>query len=174
MRVSAKVRRQIKHRKRNAAGAKLNLVSLMDIFTILVFFLMVNQSEVRVLQNNKELTLPASVAESLPKENITITVQANKILVHERLVWQGRDKQAALTELDKIKQSIEQELKFHLDKKLQNGSIKAPESGWPVTILGDATTEYALLKEVMAICAEVGYRDLSLAVEQKSKPVQAS
>ena len=36
--------------KKHSKTATLNLVSLMDIFTILVFFLMVNSSEVEVLQ----------------------------------------------------------------------------------------------------------------------------
>jgi len=50
MKQSARAQRLAKHHKRFNSSPKLNLVSLMDIFTILVFFLIVNQSEVRVLE----------------------------------------------------------------------------------------------------------------------------
>ncbi|MCH8101169.1 MAG: biopolymer transporter ExbD, partial [Proteobacteria bacterium] len=39
---SGRAKRMEKHHKRNKAMGTLNLVSLMDIFTILVFFLLVN------------------------------------------------------------------------------------------------------------------------------------
>ncbi|NIQ08461.1 MAG: biopolymer transporter ExbD, partial [Gammaproteobacteria bacterium] len=38
--------------QRYGAPAKLNLVSLMDIFTILVFFLLVNSGDNQLVQNN--------------------------------------------------------------------------------------------------------------------------
>ncbi|MGK0261262.1 MAG: biopolymer transport protein ExbD, partial [Candidatus Azotimanducaceae bacterium] len=47
--------------------ATLNLVSLMDIFTILVFFLMVNSSEVEVLQTSSDIKLPDSTSEQRPE-----------------------------------------------------------------------------------------------------------
>ena len=39
---SGRAKRMEKHHKRNKSSGSLNLVSLMDIFTILVFFLLVN------------------------------------------------------------------------------------------------------------------------------------
>lgn len=48
------------HRRGRLPG--LNLVSLMDIFTILVFFLLVNSSDTSSLQGNKDLQLPISTA----------------------------------------------------------------------------------------------------------------
>ena len=44
-------------------GGTLNLVSLMDIFTILVFFLLVNSAAVEVLPTPQAMTLPNSSAE---------------------------------------------------------------------------------------------------------------
>ena len=52
----------------------LNLVSLMDIFTILVFFLLVNSGQVETLPNAKDLQLPESVAEQKARENVVIIV----------------------------------------------------------------------------------------------------
>ena len=85
MKQSARSKRLAKHHKRFNSGSKLNLVALMDIFTILVFFLIVNQSEVRVLQNIEEIKLPVSVAEELPVENLVITIFEKAVLVQEEL-----------------------------------------------------------------------------------------
>ena len=54
---SRRAKRMGRHHIRNKATAALNLVSLMDIFTILVFFLLVNSSEVEVLPNDKDIQL---------------------------------------------------------------------------------------------------------------------
>ncbi len=64
MKESAKARRLKRHYRRNKSQGKMNLVSLMDIFTILVFFLMVNSSsDVQVLNQNSTIKLPDSTAQ---------------------------------------------------------------------------------------------------------------
>ena len=63
-----------KLQKRGRKTASLNLVSLMDIFTILVFFLMVNSSEVDVIQTNSKIKLPDSTSEQRPENRIVISV----------------------------------------------------------------------------------------------------
>ena len=53
--------RRIKRMSRNRVKiGKMNLTSLMDVFTILVFFLLVNSGSVEVLDAPKEITLPES------------------------------------------------------------------------------------------------------------------
>jgi biopolymer transport protein ExbD len=174
MKQSLRAKRKARHHKRLGAAGKLNLVSLMDIFTILVFFLMVNQSEVRVLQNNKELNLPVSVAEQLPKENIVIAVFDDRVLVQERLVWQKTDlssKSAGINaqlEVDNLLASLKKELNYQSSKRPELSELEQ-ENGRSVTIIGDASIEYHLLKQIMAMCAETDYRNMSLAVEQVAR-----
>lgn len=174
MKQSLRAKRKTRHHKRLAAAGKLNLVSLMDIFTILVFFLMVNQSEVRVLQNNKELNLPVSVAEQLPKENIVIAVFDDRILVQERLVWQKADLSSKSegiideNEVDNLLASLKKELNYQSSKRPELTEFEQ-ENGRAVTIIGDASIEYHLLKQIMAMCAETDYRNMSLAVEQVAR-----
>ncbi len=142
----------------------------MDIFTILVFFLIVNQSEVRVLQNIKEISLPVSVAEELPKENLLISVFSDVVLVQERAVWHKPQDQASITEANTA--DLIEALKVELDyqtKKRPDMSESEMKKGRAVTIIGDASIPYSILKQIMAACAQSDYRDLSLAVEQLSK-----
>ncbi len=170
MKQSFKAKRLAKHHKRFSAGSKLNLVSLMDIFTILVFFLIVNQSEVRVLQNIKEINLPVSIAEEMPAENVLITVLPQSIMIQERVVWQ---QESAIT---KVTEALNSGLIEAIKTELSYLSTKRPlltdnetKNGRAVTIIGDASVPYQVLKQIMAACADSDYRNMSLAVKQVAK-----
>jgi biopolymer transport protein ExbD len=170
MKQSFKAKRLAKHHKRFSAGSKLNLVSLMDIFTILVFFLIVNQSEVRVLQNTKAINLPISLAEEMPAENVLITVLPQSIMIQERVIWQQKK---ALTEVSEdlntgLIKAIKTELKY-LSTKRPLLTDNETENGRAVTIIGDASVPYQVLKQIMAACADSDYRNMSLAVKQVAK-----
>ena len=80
MKKSVRALRMERHHKRFGT-ASLSLVSLMDIFTILVFFLLFNSSGVHQLPSSKAIELPESIAEELPKENLIIMVSATDIIV---------------------------------------------------------------------------------------------
>ena len=67
------------HARKNVGG--LNLISLMDIFTILVFFLLVNSQEVETLPNAKDIQLPESYAEQKARENVVVMITDEQILV---------------------------------------------------------------------------------------------
>ena len=64
---SLRSRRMTRNHKRMTQQPRLNLVALMDIFTILVLFLMVNNGDVEVLQSDRDITLPESVSEQRPE-----------------------------------------------------------------------------------------------------------
>ncbi len=76
---SKRAKRMARHHARGK-GAPLNLVSLMDIFTILVFFLLVNSSSVEVLPNAKDVQLPESIAEEKAKETVVIIIGDEDII----------------------------------------------------------------------------------------------
>ena len=63
--------------RRHSRGRKMpgfNIISLMDIFTILVFFLLVNSSDVEVLPSAKSIQLPESIAAEKPRETLVVMV----------------------------------------------------------------------------------------------------
>ena len=79
LKMSHRAKRMDKMHRRNKSGG-LNLVSLMDIFTILVFFLLVNSSSTQQLPSSKDIQLPKSVAEALPKETLVLVISNNDVL----------------------------------------------------------------------------------------------
>lgn len=176
MKQSAIAKRRAKHHKRFSGSAKLSLVSLMDIFTILVFFLIVNQSEVRVLETTNQINLPVSIAEKLPDENVLITVLNKSVLVQGRAVWQQeqplRESYTTSIQSNEANQqlidAIKTELTYLASKRPQLNELEQTQ-GRAVTIIGDASVPYQVLKQIMAACADSNFRNMSLAVQQLLK-----
>lgn len=169
MKQSLRAKRMAKHHRRLNQVPKLNLVSLMDIFTILVFFLLVNSGDVEVLQADKSIKLPASVSEQIPENNLLVVVSATDVLVGGRSV--GKISELLESTGDKFV-PLETELKYQAEKA---GPLKAEDqvTGRPVTIMADQKLPYTLLKKIMATCAAAEYRAISLAVTQKETSADA-
>ncbi len=157
-----------RHHARHKRGVSLNLVSLMDIFTILVFFLLVNSGEVQTLPNAKDMALPESVAEQRARETVVVTVTDSDLLVQGRRV-------ANVPEIMQREELIIPELRAALqsqtDRTLRQDA-REDVAGREVTIMGDKEIPYSLLKRIMATCTDAEYGQLSLAVMQVSSDVQ--
>jgi len=165
MKVSRRANRMRRHYGRMHKTGGLNLVSLMDIFTILVFFLMVNSSDVKVLQQNPSIKLPESTANADTKETLILTVVGSDILI------QGR-KVASLNELsggEQVIAGIKSELEYQSsrNKRLLTGG--ASLGGLPITIMGDKDIPYHSLKKIMESCVAANYTNISLAVSRAAR-----
>jgi biopolymer transport protein TolR len=173
MKRSARAMRMERHHKRMAKDSKLSLVSLMDIFTILVFFLMVNASEVQVLQNSKSVELPESTAQQGAKETLILMVN------NKDLILQGQklaDVDTILRQSDDLIPELARELAYRVnrtaisaekDKDKDSNDIERA-----ITIMGDKNIPYTLLKRIMQTCAQAGFTNISLAVEGQEPSVQ--
>ncbi len=161
---SGRAKRMEKHHKRNKGAGQLNLVSLMDIFTILVFFLLVNSSDVQTLPNAKELQLPESIAEEKPKETVVIMIGETDLIVQGRPVAKVADIMATIgNDIPELREALLSQNDRVLRREAQDDI-----AGREVTIMGDKDIPYRLLKKVMATCTESDYGQISLAVLQKS------
>jgi len=170
MNVTGRAARMQRHHARKKGGSALNLVSLMDIFTILVFFLLVNSSDVQVLPNTKEIQLPESIAEMKARETVVVMITESEILVNGRNI-------ANIEEVLRSKRTVIEPLEAAL--KQQHEKIVRKEDDTDiaqreVTIMGDKEIPYSLLKKVMATCTQADYGRLSLAVLQKSGELVAT
>lgn len=160
MKMSRRAKRMQNAHKRNQQSSGVNLTALMDIFTILVFFLMVNQSDVQV-RNDEDIKLPASLADTQPEEQATVLVTKTSILLQGRTIVTTAD---ALAAEDDLIPALKAEL-----ERLANRtplSANAEDESRAITIMGDKDTEYSLLKKVMNTCAKTTFNKISLAVDQ--------
>ena len=161
MKHSRRAKRMQQHHKRGAKGnAALNMVSLMDIFTILVFFLLVNATSSEVLPSPKNIVLPEAAAEKLPSRNLVIAVDKSIIRLQGKAIVTVRD---AL----KGKQNSIKPLFSAL--MLASAEDKRIAKAKGVTIMGDQEIPYELLKKIMLTCAGAEYTNISFAVNQKAQ-----
>lgn len=145
------------HTRRKDRNASLNMVSLMDIFTILVFFLLVTSSDSQVLPSSKSINLPASTTEKQPKKTLVVMVNNNDIQINGKFVTSIQQ----ANNNKKIIPELARELIQHAKKETTN------KKRYNITIMGDKTIPYDLLKKIMVTCAGTKYANISLAVVQK-------
>jgi len=143
----------------------LNLTSLMDVFTILVFFLLFHSAGGEVLEAPKQIKLPNSVVETKPRETIVIIVSPETVLVQGKAVMTTSELLDAKAE---TVAQITDRLKL-LERNIIGLSTKKVVEGKEVTILADKKIPFQVLKKIMSTCTGSGYGKISLAVIQKSE-----
>ncbi len=161
MKNSRRMRRMSRNRK---SVVKMNLTSLMDVFTILVFFLLVNSASTEVLETPKQITLPASVVEEKPRETVVIFVSPEEVTVQgehvvrteDILAFDGQNIAPIAERLEQVSQSV-----IGLKTKTVAESRE-------VTVLADRTVPFNVIKKVMSTATGQGYGRISLAVLQKA------
>lgn len=163
--LSRRARRMDRHNKQGKKPA-LNLVSLMDIFTILVFFLLVSSSNVQQLPSKKDIKLPVSVATKTPKETIVISITRTSILVQGRSIGNIND---IMSDPADLIPGLEQELNFQASNTGITITAEDQAKGKAVTILGDENISYDLLRKILATCREANYTQVAFAAIQKAK-----
>ncbi len=170
MEMSNRAKRMERRNEKGRRTVTLNLVSLMDIFTILVFFLLVNSAQVEVLPNAKDLKLPQSIAEQKARENVVIMVTGEQILVQGRVVANVAD---VMAHNQLLIPGLQSALESQTDRVLRRQAM-ADVADREVTILGDKALPYRLLKRVMATCTAADYGRISLAVMRRAPAKQAA
>jgi biopolymer transport protein ExbD len=140
-------------------SAALNMVSLMDIFTILVFFLLVNATSTEVLPSPKNITLPEAAAEKLPALNLVIAVDERVIRLQGKPIVTVKD--ALKGDKNSIRPLFDA-------LRLASTTVKGVADKKGVTIMGDQEIPYGLLKKIMLTCAGAEYTNISFAVTQKA------
>jgi biopolymer transport protein ExbD len=142
----------------------INLTSLMDVFTILVFFLLVNSATTEVLETPKQIKLPDSVVEEKPRETVVIFVSPEEVTIQGDVVVRVADILA--TRGQNIK-PIGEKLAA-LSDNIIGLKTRAVAESLEVTILADRSVPFHVVKKVMSTCTNRGYGHISLAVLQKT------
>jgi biopolymer transport protein ExbD len=142
----------------------LNMVPLMDVFTILLFFLLINSTSSDVTEPPKTVKLPASYVESKPRETVAVVVTEDEILV------QGESVVTTQEVLETTEPEIEAVMLRLLEqqKRVIGISERTVSDSAEVTVLAHKTIPFEILKKVMSSCTRAGYEKISLAVIQKS------
>jgi biopolymer transport protein ExbD len=161
--------RMARHHKRNKAEGEINLVSMIDMLTVLVFFLLVYSSQkVEILPSAKDVQLPQSMAEQNARDAVVVIISESEILMDGQSLGQISDIMASK---ELIIPSLKSALENQVERVLTDTSQQTEEeriANREVTIMADKEIPYQLLKRVMATSTAADYGQLSLAVLQKA------
>ncbi|MBX2807569.1 MAG: biopolymer transporter ExbD [Cellvibrionaceae bacterium] len=153
-------------KQKHPFSAKLNLVALMDIFTILVFFLLLNSGESEHIHYSHYVALPDSSTGTAPHKELVVLIGERELWFEDRAIAKVADI------IDKPDDIIEPLAAALIAFREQKGELSGfeREKGLSVTIMGDRAIPYHLLKSVMTTCRLYDYRNISLAVTQVASP----
>jgi biopolymer transport protein ExbD len=157
------LQKRAERRSRNQTMVDMNLVSLIDVFTILIFFLLSNSGGVETLPSPKAVQLPESISEKAPKETVVVVVSGTEILVDGRKV-------ANVSDVLALEGDMIEPLKAELDLLQQNRQVIRKENeatSKQLTIMGDKDIPYRLLRKIMVTSARANFSDVSFAVRQR-------
>lgn len=153
-----------KHRQRVHHGSHMALVPFIDMLTMLVVFLLLHSSDVEILPNTKNITVPQSIAEIKPRETVVVMVTTEDLLVNGRVIAKVADLRAADAQL--VIEPLRAALQEQADTSLRDAA-QQDLADREVTIMGDKGTPFTVLKRVMATATAANYGKVSLAVLQK-------
>jgi biopolymer transport protein ExbD len=149
------------NRKGDIKGLGINLIPMMDILCVLVFFLLFHSFNSTL--PDAQIALPASIVETRPRETVAIVVSPDIVMVQGEAV-------ISTPELLDDKIGLVQEIRDRLQEIERNivetGTQTAAENK-EVTLLADKTIPFKVLKKIMSTCTSSGYGKISLAVVQK-------
>jgi biopolymer transport protein TolR len=157
-----------KHRQRGHHGSHMALVPFIDMLTMLVVFLLLHSSDVEILPNTKNITIPQSIADLKPRETVVIMVTTTDILVNGSSVAKIADLLA--NDAQMVIPALRDALKTQNDSSLR-AAAQEDLAEREVTIMGDKNTPFAVLKRVMATATAADYGKVSLAVIQRERNV---
>lgn len=153
-----------RHRKRQHAGdSHMALVPFIDMLTILVVFLLVHTSDVDVLPNTKNISIPLSISPTKPRETVVVMITKTEVLVDGRVIVSLADVTATTGDVvEPLKQALTSQADRVLASAAQDSAAERE-----VTIMGDRNLPYNVLKKIMATCTQANYGKVSLAVLEK-------
>jgi biopolymer transport protein ExbD len=168
MSMSRRAKYMLEHQLRNRADGQLNLIPMIDILTVMVSFLLVYSTNVEVVQNSKGIEIPQSISENQPRQTVVV------MLTKDDLFVQG-ERIASVADVRASPGDIIEPLRAALKRPTLVGQeITAQDLAQrEITVMGDKSLPYDVIKKIMRTCTDADYGRISLAVLQKDKPVPA-
>ena len=161
MRDSRRIKRMERtNRKGEIKGLGINLIPMMDVLCVLVFFLLFHSFNSTL--PDAQIALPASVVETRPRETVAIVVSPEVVIVQgEAVISTPKLLDDSVGLVYEIRERLEQ-----IGTMIET-STKTAADGKEITLLADKTIPFKVLKKIMSTCTASGYGKLSLAVVQK-------
>lgn len=152
-----------RHNRMAHGGNHMVLVPFIDMMTILVVFLLVHTSDTEILPNTRNISIPLSIAETKPRPTVVVMVTRDTMYVNGRPV-------AKIDEVMGSEAPVIEPLRAALREQADRILVEAAREDIverEVTIMGDKSVPFRVLKRIMATCTDADYGKVSLAVIER-------
>ena len=153
-------------KRRSYSTITLRLTSMIDMFTILLFFLLQSFSaEGELMTVASDLKLPESTAKTPPRAAPILSITSEWIILDGAPI----EKIAAVRALDRLnidKLYLQLQQIRQFSENLGQLDAKMGFKG-AIIIQGDREIPFDILKKIMFTCGQVGYNNMMLAVIQQ-------
>jgi biopolymer transport protein ExbD len=147
---------------------KLNITSMIDMFTLMVVFLLKNYSaQGQLVTPATNLMLPTSSIEKNAGEALSVKVSQTNIMVENTIVVNASGYQAVMTQKDFMIQPLYEVLKKYSDEARKSAEMFKTEFSGKISIQGDVSIPYNVLTRIMYTCGQAGYPVMNLVVYRK-------
>jgi biopolymer transport protein ExbD len=158
-----------RHRKRGDGTVKLNITSMIDMFTLMVVFLLKNYSaQGQLVTPATNLLLPSSTVEKNAGEALSVKVSQTNIMVENNIVVDEKGYQAVLSQKDFLIEPLYNVLKKYCDEAKKSSEMFKTEFSGKISIQGDVAIPYNMLTRIMYTCGQAGYPVMNLVVYRKA------
>ena len=162
MRDSRRMKRMERNNhKSNVHGLGINLIPMMDVLCVLVFFLLFHSFNTTM--PDAQIALPTSVVETKPRETVSIVVTPEVVMVQgEAVIGTPKLLDDSTGIVYEVRDRLEQ-----IERTIIETGTKMAAEGKEITLLADKTIPFKVLKKIMSTCTASGYGRISLAVVEK-------
>ena len=153
-----------RHRQRRHGASHFALVPFIDMMTILVVFLLAHTADVDILPNTKNISIPQSISDRKPDAAVVVMVTKDSVYVDGQLVGALSD---VIADQGPFFAPLKDALVAQNARSLQGQQTDIAKR--EVTIMGDKSTPYSVLKKIMLTCSEAEYGKVSFAVVERER-----
>jgi biopolymer transport protein ExbD len=146
---------------RKSGNAELQLTSMVDMFTLLVIFLLANFSASGEMLPGKDIQLPTAIhGTALERVPVVAITDSFVALEGQRIVSADETARDEILEIRQLEDHLRDMKK--LEELVHRGDADHAFAG-KINIQADKKTHFKLIKRVMYSCAVAGYDQINLA-----------
>ena len=160
--------RQARQARRGGHEVKLNITSMMDMFTIILVFLLKSFStQGQLVTPATGLVLPTSTVERSTDEALSVKISRSTVVVEDRIVIGKEHYEELLKQDDFMVQELYDVLQKFAEEARKAAEMFGRDFSGEITIQGDVEVPYKVLTRIMYTCGQAGYPIMNLIVYKK-------
>lgn len=140
------------------------LIPMIDIFVILVVYMLVHNSDYEILPNTKNIAIPESVSEAKPRQSTVMMVTKDTVFVNGSPT-------VTVADLATPGAPALETLRVRLAEESSRKRLLAPDdpTAREVTVMADKALPYSVLKTILTTATAADIGKVSLAVIEKER-----